>query len=321
MRSLRAPLPILVLLMITGCWVGEKIDRGGFDRIGDGPEICGPAGSSVLLLSSGFLQGATHLDCTPPDSDSAVTTRFTSAEGQESAVNGGSVAMDWSWSGADSIEGRFALLEVQGEEGYSVVPLVPAPDPIVAELFIRQDAAPGLYTIRIAIDDGSGQIEGPPILDEETGEELGRSPVMNPGPWLEFELEVIEVQGGDIQISASWTTNTDVDLHVIDPSGEEIFYGHPLSASGGELDLDSNAACSPGPRLENVYWATGEAPPGTYEVRLAYWSACGVAGTTDWRVTVVLGGSDIEVHSGSFEAIDEDPSGSGELVTLITWED
>src|SRR5207237_4273195 len=44
---------------------------------------------------------------------------------------------------------------------------------------------------------------------------------------------------GDVQVSVSWDAPSDVDLHVVDPSGEEIFYGNPASASGGQLDVVS----------------------------------------------------------------------------------
>lgn len=313
----RRHLLALTSILLLGACRGTGDGRGAFAA--PLPDICGPAGTSALLLDAGILAGSTHLDCEVPEGDAAAVARFTEVSGQESAVTGGSAAMEWAWEGPQSLEGRMALLAVDGEDGYFVVPLGLVVNPLPAELFIRQDAEDGTHTIRIAIDDGTGQLVGPPVYDEESGEELGRPPVMHPGPWLEFDLAVIEVQGGDIQVSASWNTDTDVDLHVIDPSGEEIYWSHPESASGGALDLDSNAACTPGPRLENVYWAEGAAPAGTYEVRLAYWSDCDLLGETEWRVTVVLGGTSIDVYSGSFEVFDVDPTGSGELVTEITW--
>lgn len=126
------------------------------------------------------------------------------------------------------------------------------------------------------------------------------------GSYARQALRVLQVGSGDIQISASWTDSADVDLHVIDPSGEEIYFGHKTAASGGTLDLDANAACSPNesaPRVfysnENVVWALGTAPNGTYTVILDYWSNCSVA-QTDWVVTVQRQGAQPQIFTGSF---------------------
>src|SRR5688572_5060517 len=51
----------------------------------------------------------------------------------------------------------------------------------------------------------------------------------------------IVVGAGDIQVTATWDTEADVDLHVVDPSGFEIYWADRHAPSGGELDLDSNA--------------------------------------------------------------------------------
>jgi len=67
---------------------------------------------------------------------------------------------------------------------------------------------------------------------------------------------------GDVQITLTWDNEADLDLHVIDPLGEEIYYANPTSTSGGELDVDDTDGFGP----ENVYWAQGTAPSGVYEV-------------------------------------------------------
>ncbi len=101
-------------------------------------------------------------------------------------------------------------------------------------------------------------------------------------------VSVITVAGGDIQVSVTWNTAADVDLHVLDPSGEEIYYGNRTSTSGGELDIDANAACSTSNlRQENIGWKPSSAPSGQYVVRVDYWSACGAV-RTDYIVTIYL---------------------------------
>lgn len=99
-------------------------------------------------------------------------------------------------------------------------------------------------------------------------------------------VSIVEVGTGDVQVSVSWNEDVDVDLYVVDPSGETVYYGSTTSTSGGELDLDSNPACSiDGIRNENVTWPTGEAPSGTYEVRLNLYADCDID-QTSWVVTV-----------------------------------
>ncbi len=129
------------------------------------------------------------------------------------------------------------------------------------------------------------------------------------GAYARQQVRFLQVGTGDIQISASWTDSADVDLHVIDPNGEHIYFGHRDAASGGTLDLDANAACGRNsftdgtpPAFvsnENVVWATGEAIPGTYKVFLDYWSDCGVA-KTDWVVTIQHVGATPQIFTGSF---------------------
>lgn len=99
-------------------------------------------------------------------------------------------------------------------------------------------------------------------------------------------VSVVEVGTGDVQVSVSWNEDVDADLYVVDPEGETIYYGATTSSSGGELDLDSNPSCQiDGIRNENVTWPTGEAPSGTYEVRLNLYADCGID-RTSWVVTV-----------------------------------
>ena len=88
---------------------------------------------------------------------------------------------------------------------------------------------------------------------------------------------------GSIQISLLWDNYNDLDLHCIDPSGEEIFYGHKKSLSDGELDVDMNAGdpYSNQP-VENIYWEKGKAPNGKYKIFLNHYQnhGCG-AGCLD----------------------------------------
>jgi hypothetical protein len=145
------------------------------------------------------------------------------------------------------------------------------------------------------------------------------------GSYSSQNVRIIQVGTGDVQVSVSWSDSSDVDLHVVDPSGEEIYYGHKTSASGGNLDLDSNAACSRNSdntfkSNENIVWPTGGGATGTYTVRLDYWSGCGMSVPTDYVVTVATAGGTPQVFTGSFTgAGDHGGSGSGILITTFTF--
>ncbi|HVR98355.1 MAG TPA: hypothetical protein VMW27_17200 [Thermoanaerobaculia bacterium] len=72
---------------------------------------------------------------------------------------------------------------------------------------------------------------------------------------------------GDIAFRLLWTGTSDLDLYVEDPAGSCIYFLGRRSESGGILDIDCNAGeenMCPQP-IENVYWPTGTAPPGTYK--------------------------------------------------------
>jgi hypothetical protein len=145
----------------------------------------------------------------------------------------------------------------------------------------------------------------------------GASPTQY-GPIVGQTLSVIRVGSGDVQVSVAWNSAADVDLHVVDPTGEEIYYGSRTSASGGELDLDSNAACgSDQPRNENTVWPAGEAPAGTYIVRLDYWDSCD-APQTDYVVTVWVKGQEPKVFSGTFTGTGEH-GGLGSGIEITTF--
>ncbi len=70
---------------------------------------------------------------------------------------------------------------------------------------------------------------------------------------------------GDVRATLTWTGDCDLDLHVTDPSGVEIYYGNPSSPTGGQLDVDAiPGSGDTGSHIENVFWPTGGAPGGAY---------------------------------------------------------
>jgi hypothetical protein len=130
---------------------------------------------------------------------------------------------------------------------------------------------------------------------------------------------ILVVGTGDVQVSVTWDTSADVDLHVVDPFLEEIYYGDTSSSSGGSLDLDSNAACTgDNVRNENITWP-GAPPNGTYTVRVNYWSECGAA-ATNWVVTVRRKNQAPLTFNGQFTGPGNGGGlGDGQLVTTFNY--
>src|ERR1041384_7096116 len=69
-------------------------------------------------------------------------------------------------------------------------------------------------------------------------------------------------------VMITWNTDaTDVDLHVIEPSGEECFYSHPQTASGGRITQDVTQGYGP------EMYVLKAAPEGRYVIRAKYFAS------------------------------------------------
>ncbi|MGD1904658.1 MAG: hypothetical protein ACFB0C_01540 [Leptolyngbyaceae cyanobacterium] len=85
------------------------------------------------------------------------------------------------------------------------------------------------------------------------------------------------LQTGDVQVTLRWDTIDDLDLFVTDPAGDTVSYQEPFIPSGGQLDVDANAAClgalSRTP-VENIFWPTGQSPSGDFVVSVNIFLRC-----------------------------------------------
>jgi hypothetical protein len=135
-----------------------------------------------------------------------------------------------------------------------------------------------------------------------------------------FPLRQVGNTGG-LQISVSWGSPDDLDLHVVEPSGNEIYYGSPISPDGGQLDLDSNPGCTiDNIDNENVTWPNvNKRPPGgQYIVRVDYYESCsGLAPL--YQVTVNNCGN-VSQFTGGFAPNGDDGGGAGAGVTVSTFQ-
>jgi tetratricopeptide (TPR) repeat protein len=87
----------------------------------------------------------------------------------------------------------------------------------------------------------------------------------------------------ELQVEAMWDSNyTDVDLHVIEPGGEEVFYNHPQSAKGGLLHADITTGFGP-----ETYTIPHKAS-GPYQIVLHYYSGDDTRMTMETLVHVII---------------------------------
>ncbi len=123
----------------------------------------------------------------------------------------------------------------------------------------------------------------------------------------------VEVKVGDPQFTLIWNADgVDLDLHVIEPGGKEIYWEDPKGAKGGELDVDNTKGFGP----ENIYWLVdaealdgtkvkGPGPPGVYKWFVVYWGGFGgMPKPTQWQVRVKHNGK-VTVHRGRFQSFNQ----------------
>jgi len=80
-----------------------------------------------------------------------------------------------------------------------------------------------------------------------------------------LRMEREKCNSGELHASLIWNDIADLDLHVITPSGEHMYFAHKESRCGGWLDRDMNAGgeASKEP-IENIFWASS--PSGRYRI-------------------------------------------------------
>ena len=97
------------------------------------------------------------------------------------------------------------------------------------------------------------------------------------GPFSKLPVNLTSVGTGPVQVSLTWDQLSDLDLHVVQPNNTEISWvARSDPATGGTLDLDSNAGCAiDGKNNENVTWQSGTPLHGRYIVRVDNYKSCG----------------------------------------------
>jgi hypothetical protein len=276
---------VVVLPLLAACGVGGVQKNSGLE--------------ALLQVQRGqYFEGAFPSDRGGPQVLGYTTTTTRLRVGQTNRSLSGSVG-GTSATVALGLSLRSADGTVQDDVGYWLVP-AGAADPFVpgalafeASLGFSGLIPAGTHLLKLAASDASGHF----------------------GPTFTVAFDFIDLnapQPAALRISLSWDVDADLDLHVVQPDGTEIwsrkitsytppFLGTPdpvAEAAAGKLDFDSNASCLlDGRRLESVYFLQNP-PPGDYIVRVDTFSLCGQAAAR-WRVEAVLDGGTLLSASGT----------------------
>jgi hypothetical protein len=184
-------------------------------------------------------------------------------------------------------------------------------DPVssgVPEVDLKLDLTEKALTPRLAADrpTGGGGVDNP-NPGAGNGDGFGLARFGDGGE----SVRGIQIKVGDPQFTLLWDTPVDLDLHVIEPGGKEIYWEEPRGKQGGELDVDNTRGFGP----ENIYWlrlnpdtgerVKGQGPTGLYKWYVVYWGGFGgEARPTRWKVRVKHAGQ-VSVVTGRFRALNE----------------
>lgn len=116
-------------------------------------------------------------------------------------------------------------------------------------------------------------------------------------------INYIQAGTSALQVSLSFDNEKDVDLYLVKPDGEVVYYGNhdgdwvydqttgTYTYAWG-LDVDSNPGCSiDGINNENIFYPSSEVQSGTYQVWINMYSNCDATIATNWVVTALHEGN------------------------------
>ncbi len=213
----------------------------------------------------------------PPSAGEATFSQIVSVVGPPAVTNGGSAILHVQLS--PPVPSPSFVLGLNGDTGYHTVTGVDPDGDGTYDIttVVAAGATQTSLTFRVALTDASGNV----------------------GPYSELAVPVIQSGTGDVKITLSWDRLHDLDLRVVEPSGEVIRYSNQSSGTGGALDLDSGANCSPSPaNSENIFWPSGGGPTGQYVVSVHNYQQC-TPGPIDYTVRVVYDNV-VNTYKGTF---------------------
>ena len=127
------------------------------------------------------------------------------------------------------------------------------------------------------------------------------------GPIKRVSVTLASSQLSTLHARLSWDRDVDLDLHVVGPNDDEIYFGHTRS-SGQVGFLDRDSICGSNGNIEDVFY--DRAISGRYIVRVDLFSNCGVDTTIAFDL-FVEGCNISKTVSGTFEPSEADQGRSG----------
>ena len=116
---------------------------------------------------------------------------------------------------------------------------------------------------------------------------------------------------GDPQFTLIWDTEADLDLHVIEPGGKEIYWEDPKGRPRRRARRRQHQGLRPREHLlapgrpDRASKVKGPGPPGEYKWFVVYWGGFGgIPKPTHWKVRIKHDGK-VTVVTGKFTTLNE----------------
>ncbi len=257
---------------------------------------------NILEKSYFTVQNGTFTDSEiPASSASASGPVINAVYGNPSILEGGSNPISLQTTSSFNE----VMIGVKNIKGYYSVPSSGSGSNVLLILLFSPDLENDVFTIVLALRNAQGLVS-----DHGT-----------------IEVSRIEAGTGVLQVSCSWDKANDVDLHLVEPNGEEIYYNNEYSENGGELDVDSNPDCDLDYiNNENItYSDEAVIEKGKYTVRVDLYSNCDIPTNTNFIVSARYNGKIVtpttgtNPYTGSFTPSEEDGGGSGDGRQVMTF--